>query len=230
MTLSPFEIERREFGTAAFGYKKHEVDQFITDIHGSYGQLWEERGALREELERLHERVERYTAQEEQLVSTLRLAQDSADRATEQARKEAELVLREATQQARDIVHKAHEERQQLDTIVRELRAAEREARHRLRTFASAVLTGLDDDESTTEAQARSLRAVVSGTTPASAQQGQRRSEPTRRDRPRPTENDAAPFGHPPRFERAARAERRATTPAETAGVNGADQTPATTT
>lgn len=205
MTMSPFEVERREFGTATFGYRKREVDEFVTEVHGTLGKLWEERSELREELERVSERVERYAAQESQLVSTLRLAQESAEKATEHARKEAELVLREAQQQSRDLVHLAHEERQQLDTVVRELRAAEREARQRLRSLATAVLTGIDDDDPATEAQARSLRATVSGVaTPTSSAAGSmsRRSQPARRD------SEAPLFGRPPRFERTQRAVR----------------------
>ena len=62
MTLSPFEVERQEFGTSAMGYRRKEVDSFMDEVRQSMVGLWQERSDLREENERLYERVARSTA------------------------------------------------------------------------------------------------------------------------------------------------------------------------
>lgn len=147
MTMSPFEVERREFGRAPFGYKSSDVDAFVDEVHRSLSQLWQERSDMREENERLKERLERFEQIEDQLKNTLLLAQDSAEKAHEQARRESDLVMREAGQKARDIVHHAHEDKQRIEMVLRDLVSAEKEARQRLRAMSAAILSHLDDTE-----------------------------------------------------------------------------------
>lgn len=161
MTLSPFEVERREFGTSPMGYRKRDVDNFIDEIHRTLRELWEERGTVREENERLKERLTRFEQLEEQLKNTLLLAQDSAEKAHEQARRESELMLREAGQKSRDIVHVAHEEKQKLEMVLRDLHGAEQEARQRLRAMSGAILSHLDDTEQLVAESTGTFRAIV---------------------------------------------------------------------
>lgn len=168
MTLSPFEVERQEFGRTPFGYRRREVDDFLDTVRTTLVSLWQERADMREQLERLQERVERFTAMEDQLKNTLILAQDSAEKATEQARRESELVLREAGQQAREIVHAAHAERQRLETALRDLSSAEQDTRQRVRAMATAILAHLDDTESGTDDNAVVFQAQIAEDTEAS--------------------------------------------------------------
>ena len=161
MTLSPFEVERREFGTAPMGYRKRDVDSFVDEVHRSLRELWEERTDTREELEVLKERLTRFEQLEEQLKNTLLLAQDSAEKAQEQARRESELILREAGQKSRDIVHAAHEEKQKLELVLRDLHGAEQEARQRLRAMSGAILSHLDDTEALVKESTGNFSAVV---------------------------------------------------------------------
>jgi cell division initiation protein len=161
MTLSPFEAERREFGRAPFGYKPRDVDHFVDEVQRSLRELWQERGDAREENERLKERLQRYEQLEEQLKNTLLLAQDSAEKAHEQARRESELILREAGQKSRDIVHAAHEDKQRLEMVLRDLHGAETEARQRLRALSGAILSHLDDTEQLVAESTGNLRAIV---------------------------------------------------------------------
>lgn len=169
MTMSPFEAERREFGRTAFGYRTRDVDTFVDEVHRSLSQLWQERGDAREENERLKERLERFEQIEDQLKNTLLLAQDSAEKAHEQARRESELVMREAGQKARDIVHHAHEDKQRVEMVLRDLTSAEQEARQRLRAMSAAILSHLDDTEQLVADGAAKLRSRVQATAEATA-------------------------------------------------------------
>lgn len=161
MTLSPFEVERREFAKSTRGYKPREVDDFLTDVQHSLTELWQERTDLREENQRLKDRLSSYEQLESQLTSTLMLAQDSAEKAHEQARRESELVMREAGQKARDLIHAAHEEKQRLGMVLRDLHSAEQEARQRMRVLSQTVLSHLDDTDALVNDGATTLRAIV---------------------------------------------------------------------
>lgn len=161
MTLSPFEVERREFSKVPFGYKPSDVDEFVNEVHRSLQQLWEDRADVREENERIKERLTRFEQMEDQLKNTLLLAQDSADKSHEQARRESDLVMREAGQKARDILHAAHEDKQRLEMVLRDLHGAEQEARQRLRALSGAIISHLDDTEQLVADGAASFRAVV---------------------------------------------------------------------
>ncbi len=163
MSVSPFEVERQEFGRGMVGYRRKEVDNFLDEIQRTIASLWQERADLREENERLNERVARFTALEEQLKNTLLLAQDSAEKACEQAKRESDLLMREAGQKAREIVHAAHEERQRLEQALRELQSVEQEARGRFRALAQTVIAHLDDTEraSTNNRKGHTLRNAV---------------------------------------------------------------------
>lgn len=171
MTISPFEVERQEFGTAAMGYRKKDVDHFLQEVKVTLVGLWQERADLREENERLVERIARFESLEDQLKSTLMLAQDSAEKATDQARRDAELTMRESSQKAREIVHEAHEERARLDRALRELQLAETEARQRFRQLASSVLTHLDESEEDRPdvSKTGAYRAIVQDVAPVRA-------------------------------------------------------------
>lgn len=161
MTLSPFEAERREFGRSPFGYRRRDVDHFVDEVQRSLRELWQDRGDAREENERLRERLTRFEQIEEQLKNTLMLAQDSAEKAHEQAKRESELVMREASQKSRDIVHGAHEEKQRLEMVLRDLHSAEQEARQRLRAMSTAILSHLDDTEALVSDGTGTFRAIV---------------------------------------------------------------------
>lgn len=161
MAVSPFEIERREFGRSFTGYKQSEVDTFLDEVRITMTELWQERGDLREEVERLSERLTRFSQMEEQLKNTLLLAQDSADKSQEQARREAEIMLTEAGQKARDIVHEAHAEQQRLESSLRNLHTVEKETRTRFRQLAEAVIANLNQSEAAADKSATTLRAAV---------------------------------------------------------------------
>ena len=114
----------------------------------------------------------RFEQIEDQLKNTLLLAQDSADKAHEQARRESELLMREAGQKSRDIVHGAHEEKQKLEMVLRDLHSAEQEARQRLRAMSTAILSHLDDTEQLVAEGSSNFRAIVQAHPEASELRG----------------------------------------------------------
>jgi hypothetical protein len=58
-------------------------------------------------------------------------------------------------------VHAAHEEKQKLEMVLRDLHGAEQEARQRLRALSGAILSHLDDTEQLVAESTGTFRAIV---------------------------------------------------------------------
>lgn len=162
MSLSPFDVEHKEFPRRPWGYRRDDVDAFLADVQDTLMGMWQERGDLREEVERLNERVARFAAQETQLKDTLTLANEQLEKVGVQAQREAELAIREANTKAREIVHGAYEERNRLELVMQNLLSAEQEARSRFRALGQAVISHLGDTERSTMDSENRVRDIAS--------------------------------------------------------------------
>lgn len=107
MPLTVLEIQNKEFKTSIRGYNQDEVDEFLDEVMKDYDALLRENEELRHNTSGMGEKLEQYRHLEQTLQSTLVVAQNTADEMKQAARKEAELVVREAESRARELVHKA---------------------------------------------------------------------------------------------------------------------------
>jgi cell division initiation protein len=108
--LRHVKIERTMFG----GYKRRETEQLIEDIADSFEDVWRERGELTDKLEDVEQRFGELKQRESLLASTLVSAERAAVDAKEAAKREAELIISEAHQEARSVTRSAQGERERL--------------------------------------------------------------------------------------------------------------------
>ena len=108
--LRHVKIERTLFG----GYKRRETQQLIEDIADSFEDVWRERGELTDKLEDVEQRFSELKQRESLLASTLVSAERAAVDAKEAAKREAELIIAEAHQEARSVTRSAQGERERL--------------------------------------------------------------------------------------------------------------------
>jgi cell division initiation protein len=108
--LRHVKIERTLFG----GYKRPETQQLIEDIADSFEDVWRERGELTDKLEDVEQRFGELKQRESLLASTLVSAERAAVDAKEAAKREAELIIAEAHQEARSVTRSAQGERERL--------------------------------------------------------------------------------------------------------------------
>ena len=108
--LRHVKIERTMFG----GYKRRETQQLIEDIADSFEDVWRERGELTDKLEDVEQRFGELKQRESLLASTLVSAERAAVDAKEAAKREAELIVSEAHQEARSVTRSAQGERERL--------------------------------------------------------------------------------------------------------------------
>jgi cell division initiation protein len=132
MALTPVEILHLTPGTGFFGYKRAATDRLLAEIVASFEDVWRERADLADKVEQLENDLVRYRELEGLLRTTLVSAERASQDVKEQARKEAELILSEAHQEARAVQRRAVSEHERLITETRMLR-------ERLRTVLSIV-------------------------------------------------------------------------------------------
>jgi cell division initiation protein len=97
MRITPHDIRQQQFSSKMFkGYDPQEVDAFLDDVAEDYEAVLKEAALLKEQIAAQEERgrgvMERERSLQETLVTTQRLAEEMKAN----AKREAELILREA--------------------------------------------------------------------------------------------------------------------------------------
>lgn len=137
MALTPLDIHNKEFHRALRGYSEAEVDEFLDQVGRDFEALIKENAALKEQVNAVGAKLEHYQSLEETLRSTLIVAQETAEELKVGARKEADLILREAQLEGERIVKTAEER-------VRELRQAYEELQKQIQVYRAKVRTLLE--------------------------------------------------------------------------------------
>ncbi len=129
MALTPVEIRHIRFGRALVaGYTRSSVDEVVAEIVQSFEDVWRDRADLVDKVEQLENDLVRYRELETLLRTTLVSAERSSIELKDQARREAELIVSEAHQEARAVTHRAAAERERLLAESRRIRALLRSA------------------------------------------------------------------------------------------------------
>jgi cell division initiation protein len=115
MRYTPVELRHVRLGRTLFrGYRRGEADKLIEDIADSFEEVWRDRGELADKLEDLEKSLAEVKQRESLLASTLVSAERAAVEAKEAAKREAELIVAEAHQEARSVTRAAQNERERL--------------------------------------------------------------------------------------------------------------------
>lgn len=97
MRLSPLDIRQQQFTVRMFrGLDPQEVDVFLENVAEDYEAVLRENALLREQVALMEERSRGLTEREKVLQDTLVTTQRLADEMKEAARRESQLILREA--------------------------------------------------------------------------------------------------------------------------------------
>jgi cell division initiation protein len=101
------------------GYRKLETEKLLEDIADSFEEVWRDRGELTDKLEDVEKILAEVKQRESLLASTLVAAERASTEIREAAKREAELIIAEAHQEARSVTRGAQSERERLFTEVR---------------------------------------------------------------------------------------------------------------
>ena len=129
MPYTPVELRHVRLGRSLFrGYKRREVDTLMEEVADSFEEVWRERADLADNVEDLQKELESLRSREQLLAQTLVSAEKAAADAKDQAKREAELIVAEAHQEARSITRSGQNERERLFAEVRRVQALLRSA------------------------------------------------------------------------------------------------------
>jgi cell division initiation protein len=107
MKITPLEIRQKTFEKNFRGYEKDEVNGFLMTLSQEWERLMDENKELRIKLEATEREVSKLREVEGSLYKTLKTAEDTGANVIDQARKTAELHLRESQFKAEALVSEA---------------------------------------------------------------------------------------------------------------------------
>ncbi len=120
MRFTPFSIKAQEFNKAVRGYDKEEVRVYLESLSNEFEKLQNENDELNSKIKNNSEQIIEFQKLEKTLQATLVSAQESSSKAVESARKQNQLIIKEAEIKANQLIEKAHKESELIrDSVLR---------------------------------------------------------------------------------------------------------------
>jgi cell division initiation protein len=140
MKLTPLDIRKQEFKRVMRGYDPVEIDTFLEMVGAEFEELLKSQKDMRDRAIELEVQLKDYRQIEKTLQQTLLQAQETTGKTYEAARKEAELIVREAEQRATATLTGAQADLAALKREIDELAMRKASLIQQLRVILSAEL------------------------------------------------------------------------------------------
>jgi len=140
MPLTPLDIHNKEFGRRLRGYDEDEVNEFLDQVIKDYELLIRENKEMQNQALALQEKLNHFSNIEETLSKTIIVAQEAADDLKNNAKKEAQLIVKEAEKNADRIINESLSKSRKVSLEVEELKKQASIYRARFRTLVEAQL------------------------------------------------------------------------------------------
>ncbi|HSB60089.1 MAG TPA: DivIVA domain-containing protein [Vicinamibacteria bacterium] len=147
MKISPMEIQRQTFARRFRGCDRDEVRTYLTLVAEEVAALQGERDALEQKVQSLQYVVDEAREREAILKNTLLTAQKASEEIRENARRQAEAVLKEAELQADRLVELAQSRAHEVERGILDLRGHRAALRTDIRAFITRLTHLLDLQE-----------------------------------------------------------------------------------
>ncbi len=149
MRITPLDIRKQEFRKTMRGLDSDEVHAFLGTVADEYEAVLSDNKRLREHIVQLEERLKEFKSMETNLRNTLMTAEKITSDAKDNARKEADLIVRGAEVEATKSAEAIRAHTQQLRREILELKKHKDNYISRLRTLLdshSNVVDGFEED------------------------------------------------------------------------------------
>lgn len=168
MKLSPLDIEHVEFSGSFNGYHRRQVREFLNRVAGQMEDLQRDNDQLREEMSSKNRRIEELQTAESELKRAVIAAERIGTEMKQNAKREAELVIKEAEHLKTDIIRDAEgrlkEARYELTRIEKEYQLFREQFRGMLHAFERSLDSAL---MTSAEASAKANRRLDKLETPS---------------------------------------------------------------
>lgn len=116
--ITPMDIHNKTFSKKLRGYADDEVNSFLEEVASDYERIYREHREMEEQMDSLKSRLAHYEKMEATMSSTLVMAQEIAENVKTTAKKEADVIVREAQNKAAQIVAGAEAARRKMNADV----------------------------------------------------------------------------------------------------------------
>lgn len=152
-SLTPLEIQKQVFSRVLKGYSPDEVRGYLHLIAEEIERLVKEVDRLSRENATLREDLAEHSQRERILKDTLLSAQKVSEDVKANARKEAELIVKDAELLAERVVAQAMQRISDLERAIQDLKIERSAARHKLQSTLDTIqqMIALDAEQEATE-------------------------------------------------------------------------------
>lgn len=144
MSITPIEIQNKEFERAFRGYKQEEVDEFLDRVSKDFETIVKEKLNMEEKNLSLEDRLAQYQKLETTLHNAIIVAQETAEDVKRNANKEAELIRREAEKESQRIIEEARYKSSRILAEHEEIYKQAQIFKLRFRSFIEAQLASME--------------------------------------------------------------------------------------
>ncbi len=147
MRITPLDIQQKQFPTKFRGFDEEEVDSFLELIREEMEELLRENASMREETKRLDKQLKEYKNIETTLKDTLIATQQMVEDYKNTAKKDAELITKEAELRADEIIKSAQEKVIKIHEDIADLKGIRRHFKEEIRRLIESHVRMLDFDK-----------------------------------------------------------------------------------
>jgi cell division initiation protein len=147
MRITPLDIQQKQFPMRFRGFDVEEVYAFLEVVREQMEDLLRENALLKEQVQRAENQIKEYRDMETTLRETLLTAQQMVDDYKTNARKEAELLIKEADLRADSLLKEAQERVVKIHEDIIDLKGIRRHFKEELRRLIESHLRMLEFDK-----------------------------------------------------------------------------------
>ncbi len=147
MRITPLDIQQKQFAQKFRGFDMEEVDSFLELLREEMEELLRENANLREESRRFEKQLKEYKNIETTLRDTLVKTQEIVEEYRVTAKKDSELMRKEAELDAEKLVRDAHEKVIKIHEDITDLKGIRRHFKEELRRLIEGHLTMIEFDK-----------------------------------------------------------------------------------
>lgn len=147
MRITPLDIQQKQFPMKFRGFDVEEVYAFLEIVREEMEDLLRENASLKEQVHRSENQIKEYRDMETTLRETLMTAQQMVEEYKTNARKEAELVLREAEIKADGVMKEAQDKVVKIHEDIVDLKGIRRHFKEELKRLIEGHMRMLEFDK-----------------------------------------------------------------------------------
>lgn len=144
MKISSIDIQRQKFQTKLKGYDPEEVQNFLIGVAEELEDLNRQNDLYKQEIENLKEVLAGFQERDMILKNTLVTAQKTSEAITINAKKEAELIIKEAEFKGSKIMEHAQNQVQRIQRDVLDLKLQRKALQDKIQTSVNIIQKLLD--------------------------------------------------------------------------------------